>query len=188
MEPSLRRRAACVGDYTGHLLPSPGSSYDSAIPTSKEQGSRDDLFPLCPFFNTPTMQLTYFDASRVPHCAGWVLSALLGFSLAPTALAKDANADVGSRVEPAVIELTQREDTISRLKAVIAKHSGKGGSVSLRVGGQVIAASDNHRATPAAADGAHGINAHFIRKPRTKMPKATSPSWPGTSDSGLETH
>ena len=63
------------------------------------------------------------------------------------------------------------QDTISRLKAVIEKHGSKGGSVSLRVGEHVIAATESHSTAP-AADASHSASEHKSR-PAKVAPKAS---------------
>lgn len=55
---------------------------------------------------------------------------------------------------------------MDRLKAVIEKHAGKGGSVSLRVGDHVIAAADSHGSTAVAAK-PHG-DAHGHKPSKAK--------------------
>ena len=62
------------------------------------------------------------------------------------------------------------QDTISRLKAVIEKHAGKVGQVSLRVGDQVIAASSPHTTPP--TDG-HASSGTHKAAPAKTSPKAS---------------
>jgi carbonic anhydrase len=65
------------------------------------------------------------------------------------------------------------QDTISRLKAVIDKHAGKVGQVSLRVGDQVIAASPPH--DTAATEGHAHASAHKAPAPKAD-PRASRDS------------
>ena len=125
------------------------------------------------------MKLTHFAVSRLNRPVALTLSALMGCAFASTAFANEPAAShapavaahapapvvtpVATHAEPATAEPPKREDTISRLKAVIEKHSGKGGSVSLRVGGHVIAATDSHSPRAVATNG-HG--AEDSHKPR----------------------
>jgi carbonic anhydrase len=77
-----------------------------------------------------------------------------GSNAAPAAAAQATPPEKAETPDPA-----SGQDNISRLKAVIARHGAKGGSVSLRVGGHVIASTDSHSATP-AAEVAHGSADH----------------------------
>lgn len=121
-------------------------------------------------------------AFRLTRPAALALSALLSCGLAPSVFANEpAHAPAASHsaaLTPAApppagaahaeaaapAETTKGQDTISRLKAVIEKHAGKGGSVSLRVGGHVIAASDSSGSTQVASNAHNAENTH---KPRT---------------------
>ena len=90
---------------------------------------------------------------------------------APAAHAEPAHAESAHAAPAATAEPTSGQDTISRLKAVIEKHGGKGGSVSLRVGGHVIAATNSHSTAP-AADASHSASEHKPR-PAKASPKAS---------------
>ena len=85
---------------------------------------------------------------------------------APAARAEPAHTEPGATAAP-----SSGQDTISKLKAVIEKHSGKGGNVSLRVGGHVIAATNAHSAKPSAHD-THGASEHKPRAAKAS-PKAS---------------
>ncbi|AOW14764.1 hypothetical protein LPB72_04535 [Hydrogenophaga crassostreae] len=76
-----------------------------------------------------------------------------------------------THAEPAAPQSSSGQDTISRLKAVIERHGAKGGSVSLRVGGHVIAAANSHSAAP-SADEPHAASGHKTR-PAKVSPKAS---------------
>jgi carbonic anhydrase len=129
------------------------------------------------------MKLKPLTARRLTRPTALALSALLGCGFVATAFANEpahapaashaaapahapepaaAPAATAAHAEPA--EPTKGQDTISRLKAVIEKHSGKGGSVSLRVGGHVIAASDSTGSTHAASNEHGAEEAHKPRK------------------------
>lgn len=146
----------------------------------------------CLFFRISAMKSICFAGSLFHRPVAWTLSALLGCAIAPTAFASEPAATHGAAHAPvaaapakapahppappaahsetAAAEPPPPSDTISRLKAVIEKHSGKGGSVSLRVGDHVIAATDSQ--SPPAADG-HGVEATH-RPRRAKAPPTTS--------------
>ena len=85
--------------------------------------------------------------------------------------AEPAHAESAHAAPAATAQPTSGQDTISRLKAVIEKHGGKGGSVSLRVGGHVIAATNSHNTAP-TADASHGASGHKPR-PAKASPKAS---------------
>lgn len=84
---------------------------------------------------------------------------------APAAAASEAHA------EPAAVQPTSGQDTISRLKAVIERHGAKGGNVSLRIGGHVIAAANSHSSEPSAGE-SHGSSGHKAR-PAKVSPRAS---------------
>ncbi|MEX1166690.1 MAG: carbonic anhydrase family protein [Hydrogenophaga sp.] len=135
------------------------------------------------------MKPTYFAGSKFYRSTALAAIALLGCVLAPSAFANEtaaahaapapaANAPlraaaepVAAKAQPADSEKPPRPDnTISRLKAVIEQHSGKGGSVSLRVGGHVIAAADSHSPTPALANDRRGESMQRPRKAKASAP------------------
>jgi carbonic anhydrase len=76
-----------------------------------------------------------------------------------------APAEPATHASESTSEPAQGSDTISRLKAVIERHSGKTGNVSLRVGGHVIA-STKSPASETHASNTHGgsSEAHAPRK------------------------
>jgi carbonic anhydrase len=69
---------------------------------------------------------------------------------ATAAQAQPAPAEPAAHGEPA-----QGSDTISKLKAVIERHAGQTGQVSLRIGDQVIASNAPEAHAPSAADEHH---------------------------------
>ena len=114
---------------------------------------------------------------RLPPSTALALSALLACGAVPSAFASEpaaahapaeshaaapAPATASQAAEPA--EPAKGQDTISRLKAVIEKHGGKGGSVSLRVGGHVIAATDSASPAHVASNSHSADSAHKPRK------------------------
>lgn len=105
--------------------------------------------------------------------AAWTLSALLACGGTPMALANETASAHGTtahattetsktdtRAAPAASNPTEGTDTIGRLKAVIERHSGKNGNVSLRVGGHVIASTRDPAAEALALNAHGGESAH----------------------------
>jgi carbonic anhydrase len=129
------------------------------------------------------MKPSYFTVSLFNRPVALTLSAMLGCSITATVFASEpaashapAAADhaptaAAAHVEPAATEPAKGKDTISRLKAVIERHSGKAGNVSLRVGGHVIAATEAHGSSTHASN-AHGDDSHKPHK--TKPSSQTS--------------
>jgi carbonic anhydrase len=116
------------------------------------------------------MKPNYFTGLLCHRPAALTLSALLGCGVASFAAASEpappqaaSAATHATPAAPAATEPTKGMDTISRLKAVIERHSGKTGNISLRVGGHVIAATGSHGSGTPASD-EHNGDAHQPHK------------------------